>query len=144
MTIRCWVLEQSLDNTGWKFRITVKLQILGHNLWYLKIYNWIFELYHFTHNIVSKLIIYQVFDIGNDFIYKPLLLLITSSFETGLHHAAPLLILRYLKTVLYHCRVYWLFMGIRGHYFKAGLNNMVSVNVYWELVNVVFYRVWKG
>ena len=143
LAIRSWVLEHSFNNTWGKLRITIKLQVLSYNLWNLKINNRVLELDDFTDNIVRKLIIYQVFNIWNNFINKSLLLLIASCFETGLHNTAALLILGDWEAVLDHCWVYWLFVGVWGHNFKASLNHVISVDVYREFVDAVFDCVWK-
>ena len=137
LALGVWVIQQNFHNTRWILGGAVSQQILADDSCYLKVDGLIVEIDHFRDNVIRKLVIYQFFHILDHLVYKLTLLLKRACLQASLHHTATLLVLGNLQRILDDRLINGLFMLVFYQNVKAGLDHMVSVDVYWELVNII-------
>ena len=132
-----WVHED-LNDAGWVFWIAVAKEILADDFGDFFVDGLVLEVYDFAHDIVGKLVIDELFHVIDNLVDQPALLQQTSSFQTGLHHAAALLVPCNLQAILNDRLVYRVFVLIGGQNIQTSLDHVISMYVYCQLVNVVF------
>ena len=123
-------VHKYLNHTAWILRITISQKVLTDNLGNLFVDSLILEVDNFTHDVVGKLIIDQILYVIHNLVYQSVLLWLTTSLKTCLHYAATLFVSSDVKTIVYYCLVYRVFVLVSCKDIKTCLNNVVSMNVY--------------
>ena len=88
------------------------------------------KIYHFTDNVVGKLVIDKLLHILYHLVDQPTLLLKTTGLETCLHHTTPLLVLSDLKGVCDHRLIDRFFMLLLSEDFETSLDDMVAMDIH--------------
>ena len=131
-----WV-HQDLNDAGRVFWIAIAKEILADDFGDFFVDGLVLEVYDFAHDIVGKLVIDELFHVIDNLVDQPALLQQTSSFQTGLHHAAALLVPGNLQAILNDRLVYRVFVLIGGQNIETSLDHMISMYVDCQLVNIV-------